>query len=290
MSEKEKETSYFGVTFETSKHPHINLDNFLARTYSCSTLWLASYISLFYRTRNNGDSRLLEYAKKCIDYIDKKYDPSVNRCSGRINDIYYSMKLIVKNIESGNYLPTNDEIHYENYDLDYCILGKRYSEKYFEIQDELLKKNYQMNMDFFKQLDKDNFNNELDHFLRNHYRFKKITDLKDADFNGCYILVLDKYKQVYIGCSTCVGTRIFQHWCKKLEYDRRIFGKPEESKISIDSFGYKDITRIYAIKLQCDKDRLGEYEKNYIEEFSNQYVTNRISGGTPSIFTLIKTR
>ncbi len=59
------------------------------------------------------------------------------------------------------------------------------------------------------------------------------------------MLVLDEYKQVYIGQSTDIKSRILHHRSKKKPFDRLIFGSVENSILSIDSFGALDTTRIY---------------------------------------------
>ena len=56
-----------------------------------------------------------------------------------------------------------------------------------------------MNMKYFEMLDVTEFNNALEHFLLINNRFKRIYDLNRAHFSGYYIMVLDKYKQIYVG-------------------------------------------------------------------------------------------
>lgn len=96
---------------------------------------------------------------------------------------------------------------------------------------------------------------------------------------GAYILVLDDYKQVYIGISTSdVKGRILQHWSKHKEFGRLLNGSVETSIISIDSFGALDTTRIFFKELKWYQD-LDEYEKKLVDEFKPEYRLNRVVGG-----------
>ena len=55
------------------------------------------------------------------------------------------------------------------------------------------------------------FNKYLSSFVKRN-RFKEIDDLKTVSgVEGIYLLVLDEYKQVYIGISTDIKKRIMQH-------------------------------------------------------------------------------
>lgn len=91
------------------------------------------------------------------------------------------------------------------------------------------------------------------------------------------MLVLGKYKQVYIGKSTDIKKRILSHWRAKKEFNRLIYGSVEESILSIDSFGALDTTQIfYQSVSQSDIDRL---EEKLIDSFENKYLLNRVAGG-----------
>ena len=74
-----------------------------------------------------------------------------------------------------------------------------------------------------------------------------------AGKQGVYILVLDEYKQAYIGKSEAAGgmkQRILNHWSKRKEFGRLLNGKVESSILSIDSFGALDTTRIFYKELK----------------------------------------
>ena len=79
-------------------------------------------------------------------------------------------------------------------------------------------KNYDLNMSYFSRLDFDEFNKFLLKFVKKH-RLIEIDDLGILSGKaGVYMLVLDKYKQAYIGISDSangIKGRILQHWSRK---------------------------------------------------------------------------
>lgn len=110
-------------------------------------------------------------------------------------------------------------------------------------------KNFDLNMRFFESLDNDKFNKELDAFLEQYNEFKVVTDLNDYQQTGLYVMVLDEYKQVYIGFSAAekgIMGSIQQHWNGLIDPTRFLWGNEYTSKISIDSFRHADTGRIFA--------------------------------------------
>ena len=138
-------------------------------------------------------------------------------------------------------------------------------------------KNFDLNMKYFKSLDYDDFDKKLKLFVKKN-RFVEANNLNDLVVSGIYMLVLDKYKQVYIGISDNIRKRILNHWSKKKDFDRLIFGKVEESILSIDSFGALDTTRIFYKKVNTFFDIFSSEEK-YVKNFDNKYLLNRVGGG-----------
>ena len=93
-------------------------------------------------------------------------------------------------------------------------------------------------------------------------------------------MALDKYKQVYIGISVSeqgIKGRILKHWRKQKEFDRLIYGRIENSIISIDSFGALDTTRIYYKEIPKGVD-LDDYERKLVDAFKPEYRLNRVAG------------
>ena len=135
---------------------------------------------------------------------------------------------------------------------------------------------YDLNMKYFESLNKEKFEDYLMNFV-NQNNFYEVSDLNDVMYTtGIYIMVLDSYKQVYIGQSKKIGDRIKSHWNKQLEfYKINQACSPYKSKIAIDSFGALDTTRIFI--RECNEKELNELEEKYIDEFDNSYLCNVIS-------------
>lgn len=136
--------------------------------------------------------------------------------------------------------------------------------------------NFDFNMKFFERLDHVKFENEIEKFLKKT-KFLEIKDLSDYSCSGYYVMILDKYCQVYIGTTKDIKKRIRQHWAGgKMRFDRLICGQITKSKLSIDSFRALDTTRI----LVYPTDNIYCQEDKFINYFSDEFVSNRIDGGT----------
>ena len=133
-------------------------------------------------------------------------------------------------------------------------------------------------MELFANLDESKFNKEIEGFLEKFNFFEEIRDLKELEEeSGYYVMILDKYKQVYVGTSYSIMKRIRQHWSTTKSFDRLLFpiGVVDRSIMSIDSFRALDTTRILAYKTKktyIDED-------SFISFFSSEFVSNRLSGG-----------
>ncbi|OOZ76586.1 hypothetical protein BHL35_25270 [Bacillus cereus] len=142
--------------------------------------------------------------------------------------------------------------------------------------------NYDLNMEYFCSLSKQDFNNEIMRFTTTNNLFEEVTDLTPLSMiSGYYIMVLDEYNQAYIGRSRKIKERILGHWRKQMQFDRLIFGKKEDSIISIDSFRAYDTTRIFVYQT----DEIEEHEDDFINSFDKKFLLNRTSGGTLSGLT-----
>ena len=136
--------------------------------------------------------------------------------------------------------------------------------------------NYDLNMKFFENINSEEFNKNVDKFLKKFKNLYEITDINDVKgISGVYILILDKYKQVYVGQSSDLYKRIRQHWTRKKDFWRLIYGSKEDSILSIDSFGPLDISRIFIYKC-ADKEKIEEKIVSYIP---NEFLLNRTRGG-----------
>jgi len=157
-----------------------------------------------------------------------------------------------------------DETH-SKYSLDWCSQYR-----------EICLKNYDYNMQYFQSLDKEEFNCELDAFLKRHSLFQEIESLDYCNnMCGYYILVIDEYKQAYIGKSTNIKRRIKEHWSSTKSFDRTLFPMYNEySVFSIDFFRALDTTRIFIM----EEDILWMMERELVEDFPQKFLTNRIGG------------
>lgn len=139
--------------------------------------------------------------------------------------------------------------------------------------------NFDINMKRFSDISYEDFNNYLmDFVLKNGY--EEIFDLNCCKKqSGLYIMVLDEYKQVYIGLAKDLKTRIQQHWgrAQAKPLGKLVFGSMENSVISINSFGPLDTTRIYMRYIPYDS--VSEMERDAINEYDSQYLLNRVPGG-----------
>lgn len=126
--------------------------------------------------------------------------------------------------------------------------GKIYSDEWCQKQFNDCIKNFDLNMEYFSLLSNDEFNKEIEEFLKRNMQFTEVFDLNlYYGKPGYYVMVLDEYCQVYIGTAVDIKRRIRQHWTKSKSFDRLLFpmGNVDSSILSIDSFRALDTTRIY---------------------------------------------
>lgn len=159
---------------------------------------------------------------------------------------------------------------------------KNRDDEFIEEQTKRIKYNYELNMKYFNSLDKDEFDKYVSKFMSKN-KFEEVKDLKKyVGVPGIYIMVLDEYKQVYIGISeNGIKERIKQHWNAKKEPERLIFGQAFNSVLSIDSFGALDTTRIFV----KTNGNLYAIENKVVDEFDKRFLINRTMGGIGSSFT-----
>lgn len=136
--------------------------------------------------------------------------------------------------------------------------------------------NFDINMDYFKSLDKEEFNNEIEKFLLKNPKFEEVKDLNlYKGVSGYYMLILDEYSQAYIGTSDDIFKRIYKHWHKRKPFDRLIFGSVETSIMAITSFRPLDTSRIYVFKTKSTYSS----ENKYISSIPEKFMCNRTCGG-----------
>lgn len=151
-----------------------------------------------------------------------------------------------------------------------------YSIEWCEKHRQKCLENYDLNMLYFDKLSSADFNDTLNAFLKKNSKFFPLFELNDVDnVSGIYLIVLDKYKQVYIGQSSSIKRRILSHWNKVKQFDRLIYGNVQNSVLSIDCFGALDTTRIFIYKT----NNLFAEERKLVDIMPQHYKLNRIGGG-----------
>ncbi|MBE5806428.1 MAG: GIY-YIG nuclease family protein [Clostridiales bacterium] len=159
---------------------------------------------------------------------------------------------------------------------------KNRDDEFIVEQSKRIKYNFELNMKYFDSLNYDEFNNYLEKFMIDN-QFTEIKNLKEyIGVSGIYVMVLDEYKQVYIGITdNGIKERIKQHWNAKKEPERLIFGQAFNSVLSIDSFGALDTTRIF---VKTDGN-LYAIENKFVDDFDKRFLLNRTMGGIGSSYT-----
>lgn len=139
--------------------------------------------------------------------------------------------------------------------------------------------NFDLNMAHFASLDHGAFDAALQRAVATQRGMVEVTDLTKWDgVAGLYVMVLDEYRQAYVGATNqavSIQKRIRQHWTGTKPLDRLIWGDPQTSILSIDSFRALDTTRIFALK----SSRSFAGENPLLEQFPPEYMLNRIPGG-----------
>ncbi|GAA2250934.1 GIY-YIG nuclease family protein [Herbiconiux moechotypicola] len=144
-----------------------------------------------------------------------------------------------------------------------------------ELREEALV-NFDLNMAFFAQIPQASFDEAVSTMLKRKKQLRPIMDLKELDGReGLYVMVLDDYRQTYIGQSSDMRRRIKNHWAGTKKLDRLVFGPVHESVMSIDAFRALDTTRIFA----AVTSRADALEACVVRTFPADYRLNRIGGG-----------
>ena len=166
------------------------------------------------------------------------------------------------------------------FDWENDITGGHYTDEWCRKQEIDVMENYDLNIEFFKYLDRTEFDNQIVRFKEKYPQFKEVSDLNPyMDTSGYYVLIVDEYKQLYVGTSVTIGKRIRQHWNARKQFDRLLFpmGAIEKSIIAFDSFRALDISRI----LVYETEKVFDIEDEFIRQFDSRFVGNRMAGGIP---------
>ncbi len=225
------------------------------------------------------------YAVKYIEHFNVKIkDKSSNKLT-RDNYCIPTNKTASdtrKNVELAEMYKKNNikafiPSYYLNLPNDFLIDKNTYSDSWVQQHYEDCMYNFDLNMQYFNSLDREQFDKALNKFIKKN-KFIQIYNLNKAEVKGIYLLVLDEYKQVYIGISNNIKKRVLRHWNDRKAFSRLIFGTKEESVLSIDSFGALDTTRIFIKEVKWHQD-INKMEEKFVSELNGKYTLNRIKGG-----------
>ena len=203
-----------------------------------------------------GNDKYIKYRTEHWDYFEKiKETIDINRYS--INAWPPSYKYSMEN----GILKLSDE---------FC---KKYQEACFSV--------YDANMIFFEKLNKKEFEKLINTVIHKNKNYYEVTDLNKLNqISGIYIMILDEYKQIYIGQSKNIKQRILNHWKKEPPFDTLIFPNINTSNIPIDSFGVLDTTRIFVKNITMKNPHsLDNEEEKIVKQIPQEYLINRICGG-----------
>ena len=178
---------------------------------------------------------------------------------------------------------SRDNYMYKKKNGEYAFKFKgNWSQEEIAEREQLNLANFDINMHFYDQLDRALFERQLEKILTMFPGFEEVTDLTlEFDRRGIYLLVLGKYKQLYIGKTyKNFLERIKKHWSNNVEFDRLIFFDWRKSKLSIDSFKALDTTQIFVLPLSATEDSLLKIESQLVEVVEGEYLANRLSGGS----------
>lgn len=139
-------------------------------------------------------------------------------------------------------------------------------------------RNFDLNINYFHGLNEEDFLNNLKKYVMNNNMFEKVDDLSKYNKNqGIYILVLEKYKQIYIGQTTRnLRDRIVRHWRNELPLLKTPFIR--SGILPIDCFGALDTSMIYVYK-SSNQDEIDQLESDLIENFPLNFIMNKTIGG-----------
>ena len=190
----------------------------------------------------------------------------------------YELKLIrdefapINTKPSLPYFPELAERHAYTY-----AVGSAYTLDWCNQYREICLKNYDLHMHYFSLLDKAEFDEALACYFNQYPEFIPVTDLSVyAGVEGYYVMILDEYKQTYIGKSNDIKKRIMQHWSIIMPFDRTLFPiyAYKTSCFSINFFRALDTTRIFVWKKQLTEG----LEADLVRSFPPRFCTNRIGG------------
>ena len=149
----------------------------------------------------------------------------------------------------------------------------------WEVHREAVMRNFDRSMAYFASLSPRGFSDAVERMREAVPELRTVEDLNEWDgVSGVYVLVLDGFRQLYVGQATARGgirQRIMVHWQKKMAFDRLLSGSEERSIMAIDSFRALDTTRIFAVA----RGRPGPLERRVQLAVAESFCANRTRAG-----------
>ncbi|MBF4595616.1 GIY-YIG nuclease family protein [Curtobacterium flaccumfaciens] len=142
-------------------------------------------------------------------------------------------------------------------------------------RDEALR-NYDLSLAYFDTLDAAEFETALTTVLSEGRSLQPVEDLAEWEgVEGVYVMVFDRFKQLYVGQSANVRKRVRQHWTGRKSFDRLVWGTPYDSILPVDELRALDTTRLYAAR-SVHPDTL---EARLERAADPRFTLNRTAGG-----------
>lgn len=127
-------------------------------------------------------------------------------------------------------------------------------------------------LEWIKRIDRLEFEKALNLFLKK-WPLTEISDLFDiAGSCGIYFMVLDEYKQCYIGKAKNLKQRVMQHWTRE----------KDASGTNVNTFRACDTTRIFAISVdeKAYANLINRLEEAMIRSIDEMFLLNIMPGGS----------
>lgn len=161
-----------------------------------------------------------------------------------------------------------------------------HSDAYLLVQRDVALRNFDLSMAHFASLEAEEFETALQKVLDAEPGLKPVESLRDWEgVSGVYVMVMDEYKQFYVGQAGDIRKRVRTHWTGRKAFDRLLFGSKYSSVFPADEMRALDTTRLYAVS---DSGRSRFDIEQRVEAAADQrFCLNRIAGGEASGLTMM---
>lgn len=213
-----------------------------------------------------GKTRKQICEEYCIPYDVLKYHfNKLSKMSG-LGGITFNLGVKLHH-KVGGLMMTSSNYAHEPKEAYVCPLtGVVLSE---EEQIGFIQGHFDANMRYYNNLDADDFAS----FVSTYTEETGFTQVKDLNslLNNCgyYLLVLDNYKQLYVGASGDIKKRITQHWSRVIPSAQMISHALSIHYLPVDSFRALDTTRVYVLGLAEGRSEESLYSRIPVRYLSN---------------------